>query len=70
MNHPESVEYRLFSVVYHHGKLAHGGHYTSDVFINDKWIRFDDDSYSDIEEEIVTSEQKDRQPYMLFYTRI
>ncbi|OAQ98473.1 hypothetical protein LLEC1_02130 [Akanthomyces lecanii] len=37
-------KYRLISVIYHHGKNASGGHYTTDVCRQDgrEWLRLDD----------------------------
>jgi ubiquitin carboxyl-terminal hydrolase 10 len=55
-------------VVQHHGKFSEGGHYTSDILHqSDQWYRFDDSSVTTIDEKLVTGEQKDRQPYILFY---
>ncbi|KAJ3159838.1 hypothetical protein HDU88_008716 [Geranomyces variabilis] len=63
-------EYRLFAVVYHHGKHAAGGHYTADVQRSSgEWLRFDDTLIAKIEERDVVAEKKDRQAYMLFYVR-
>jgi ubiquitin C-terminal hydrolase len=55
-------------VINHHGKVAQGGHYTCDVFCNGKeWIRFDDTSVTPVNLDAVLGEEKDRQPYILFY---
>ncbi|KAJ3179155.1 hypothetical protein HDU87_003113 [Geranomyces variabilis] len=63
-------EYRLFAVVYHHGKHAAGGHYTADVQRSSgEWLRFDDTLIAKIEERDVIAEKRDRQAYMLFYVR-
>jgi ubiquitin carboxyl-terminal hydrolase 10 len=56
-------------VVNHHGKGAQGGHYTCDVLHGDQWLRFDDSVVEPIDSGIVSSRQKDRQAYILFYKR-
>ena len=63
--------YRLVSVVYHHGKLATGGHYTCDAMrASGDWIRFDDTFVERVDHELVFREESERQPYILFYTQI
>ncbi|CAD6499409.1 BgTH12-03525 [Blumeria graminis f. sp. triticale] len=49
--------YRLISVVYHHGKNASGGHYTVDVRRQDgrEWIRLDDTVIKRVKGEEVVS---------------
>ncbi|KAJ3040198.1 hypothetical protein HDV00_011295 [Rhizophlyctis rosea] len=65
-----NLTYRLFAVVYHHGKLAAGGHYTCDVWrASDEWMHFDDDVVTVAREEDVLREAEGRQPYMLFYCK-
>ncbi|KNC97016.1 mRNA-binding ubiquitin-specific protease UBP3 [Spizellomyces punctatus DAOM BR117] len=64
------LEYRLFAVVYHHGRLAAGGHYTCDVQRQSgEWLHLDDAQISPCRPDDVVREQKDRQAYMLFYCR-
>jgi len=51
------VRYRLFGVVYHHGKHASGGHYTVDVLRQDhsEWIRIDDTNIEPVDENDVVT---------------
>lgn len=57
-------------VVYHHGKLAQGGHYTCDVQrTNGEWLRIDDTKVLGVTADQVMQEEEDRQPYMLFYSK-
>jgi ubiquitin C-terminal hydrolase len=56
-------------VVNHHGSVAQGGHYTCDVNTGEIWQRFDDTSITQVDKQTVLNEQKDRQPYILFYTK-
>ncbi|TPX57957.1 hypothetical protein PhCBS80983_g03456 [Powellomyces hirtus] len=63
-------QYRLFAVVYHHGRLAAGGHYTCDVQRQTgEWIRMDDAAMAVVSPQDVLQEKKDRAAYMLFYCR-
>lgn len=49
------VPYKLFGVVYHHGRTAAGGHYTCDVLRqNDEWLHIDDTNITVISEADVT----------------
>ncbi|PWZ03698.1 cysteine proteinase [Testicularia cyperi] len=71
--------YRLFGVVYHHGRYATGGHYTVDVLRQDgrSWIHIDDTMFETIPTEHVVrnaaSTGKDHGhdglAYLLFYRR-
>lgn len=64
----KSLEYSLFSVVYHHGKHAAGGHYTCDVRRdNAEWLHIDDDYVEPTSVDEVCKERSDRNAYMLFY---
>lgn len=63
----------LFSVVvYHHGKKATGGHYTTAVFhpaINN-WIIIDDSLVKHVSVGTVLKNIPGRVPYLLYYRRI
>ncbi|KAI9137417.1 hypothetical protein BKA69DRAFT_1098103 [Paraphysoderma sedebokerense] len=63
------LEYRLFAVVYHHGNLAAGGHYTCSVLRqnNKQWVHIDDTKISTIPPSEVCGEHKDRLPYLYFF---
>ncbi|KOS14644.1 ubiquitin-specific protease [Malassezia pachydermatis] len=72
-----STRYALFGVVFHHGRLASGGHYTVAVQRqnHDGWIHFDDTQAWPISSDDVlatgrgtTNEQGDA--YLLFYQRL
>jgi len=70
----KAVEYRLFGVVYHHGKSATGGHYTADILCQNDWLHIDDTAISPISLEEVASVENPTQPtdrsaYILFYMR-
>ncbi|KAJ7374720.1 Ubiquitin carboxyl-terminal hydrolase 10 [Desmophyllum pertusum] len=63
--------YKLFAVVYHHGKNAWGGHYTSDVYHpTHGWIRADDTRLKIVPFNYVLKPTQGKDPYMLFYRRI
>ncbi|CAO1628969.1 unnamed protein product [Parajaminaea phylloscopi] len=74
------VTYRLFGVVYHHGRFATGGHYTVDVLRQDasSWVHFDDVLFNPVAKEHVgrkpgqnlsASVGHDGLAYLLFYQR-
>lgn len=70
-------KYALFGVVYHHGRLATGGHYTVAVRRQDNsgWIHIDDTCVSPIPaEQVVSSALGNKldmgQAYLLFYQRL
>ncbi|KAF9418019.1 hypothetical protein BGZ76_004458 [Entomortierella beljakovae] len=55
-----AIPYKLFGVVYHHGRSAAGGHYTCDVLRqNDEWLHIDDTNITNISENdvVVTVDQ-------------
>ncbi|KAF9173315.1 hypothetical protein BGX20_003539 [Mortierella sp. AD010] len=52
-----AIPYKLFGVVYHHGRSAAGGHYTCDVLRqNNEWLHIDDTNITVISESDVTIE--------------
>ncbi|KAK9325998.1 hypothetical protein V1517DRAFT_312398 [Lipomyces orientalis] len=55
------VNYKLFGVVYHHGKSTEGGHYTVDLNYkhSDTWINFDDVSIKEIQPEDIETVYED-----------
>ncbi|XP_078364654.1 ubiquitin carboxyl-terminal hydrolase 10-like isoform X2 [Oculina patagonica] len=62
--------YKLFAVVYHHGKNAWGGHYTSDVHHpTHGWIRADDTRLKIVPFNYVLKPTQGKDPYVLFYQR-
>ncbi|EGG03333.1 ubiquitin C-terminal hydrolase [Melampsora larici-populina 98AG31] len=69
----EEVSYKLFAVVYHHGLMASGGHYTVSIKqqITDEWIYFDDTIIKDHHQKFPNEDfnQDLKTPYLLFYTR-
>lgn len=69
---PQNRKYKLFAVVYHHGKNAAGGHYTSAVHHGHPfgWVRFDDHLLKPVAAASVTKHQKNQVPYLLFYERL
>ncbi|KAF9978477.1 hypothetical protein BGZ73_002142 [Actinomortierella ambigua] len=45
------IHYKLFGVVYHHGRNASGGHYTCDILRqNNEWLHIDDTNITQITE--------------------
>lgn len=61
--------YKLHGIVYHHGTLSNGGHYTCDVQVgNTEWIHMDDSQLHSSNPQEVLQEHPHRHAYMLFYT--
>ncbi|XP_014789899.1 ubiquitin carboxyl-terminal hydrolase 10-A [Octopus bimaculoides] len=63
--------YKLFAVIFHHGKNATGGHYTACVYhcgINN-WILYDDGVVRQVSPTHVLKFVLNRIPYLLFYRR-
>lgn len=72
-NDSRGVSYRLTAVVYHHGKTATGGHYTTDLLIShteSQWIRVDDDVVLPISVSQVLEPKPERQAYLFFYNKL
>ncbi|TPX40284.1 hypothetical protein SeMB42_g06063 [Synchytrium endobioticum] len=66
-----AVKYKLFAVVYHHGKLAAGGHYTCDVLrAPNQWLSVDDAAIQKVHVSDVLREKRDRDVYMLMYFKV
>ena len=57
-------------VVYHHGKMATGGHYTTDMFHPVYgWLRADDIKVKTVPLGFVLKPTQGKDPYVLFYRR-
>jgi ubiquitin carboxyl-terminal hydrolase 10 len=65
--------YKLWAVVYHHGKSAVGGHYTCDVRHTGSggWLRTDDNIVKSVPEEAVLKQPQTsiKVAYLFFYRR-
>ena len=64
--------YKLFSVEYHYGDKATGGHYITDVYHPGiiGWVRFDDAKVKVVNNlQVLKSEDKKLTPYLLYYRR-
>ncbi|XP_041375605.1 ubiquitin carboxyl-terminal hydrolase 10-like [Gigantopelta aegis] len=64
--------YKLFAVVFHHGKNATGGHYTTNVFHPgiSSWVKIDDSRIQAVSVQEVLKFSAPRMPYLLYYRRI
>ncbi|XP_052816281.1 ubiquitin carboxyl-terminal hydrolase 10-like [Mya arenaria] len=65
--------YKLFAVVYHHGKKSTGGgHYTTNVFHPGitGWVNFDDSNVKTVTVNQVLRYAPPRVPYLLYYRRL
>lgn len=64
--------YKLFAVVYHHGKTSTGGHYTTSVFHPgiSGWIHIDDSNVKTVFVKDVLKYVPQRVPYLLYYRRV
>lgn len=59
----ERAQFKLISVVSHHGKSAAGGHYTCDCLVDSRWYEFDDSQVVGVKHKEVLQ----RNAYVLFY---
>ena len=78
----ELVLYKLYGVLYHHGRSAGNGHYSVDVLHpnggsdgGEAWLHIDDETVGAVRHEDVfgghdNERVDDRCAYMLFYCRI
>jgi ubiquitin carboxyl-terminal hydrolase 10 len=62
-------EYKLFSVVFHHGTKAEGGHYTANIFHGGRWVHVNDTEVTALTPDAVLRHVPNRVPYLLFYRR-
>lgn len=64
--------YKLYAVIYHHGKYAAGGHYTAAVHHGNPfgWVHFDDNLLKTTSVNQVLKHQQGSVPYLLFYERV
>jgi ubiquitin carboxyl-terminal hydrolase 10 len=77
----EPARYKLYGVIYHHGRSAGSGHYTVDVLHQngdsgggEGWLNIDGETVRTVQNEDVFgghdySRMDDRSAYMLFYCR-
>lgn len=67
----EKRTYKLFAVVYHHGKAVTGGHYTTDVYHDglNCWLRIDDQAIKMSKVHDVVRHDPQRTAYLLYYKR-
>lgn len=66
------VFFKTLTVVYHHGKKATGGHYTTAVYhpaVNN-WIMMDDSLVKHVSVGAVLKNFPGRVPYLLYYRRV
>ena len=62
------ANYKLRSLVHHIGSNAYCGHYTTDAWRNDRWIRFDDGLVKEVtEEDVMKNGDVNKSVYMLLY---
>ncbi|XP_031571370.1 ubiquitin carboxyl-terminal hydrolase 10-like isoform X2 [Actinia tenebrosa] len=62
--------YKLIAVVYHHGKTACGGHYTTDMCHPiHGWVRADDTKLKSVPVNHVLKPIQGKDPYLLYYCR-
>lgn len=67
------IRYKLFAVVYHHGKSALDGHYTCDVLRqNGEWLHFDDTVVTSLGDRKngTFNRSLDQTEYLLFYQKL
>merc|ERR1711913_217460 len=64
-------QYKLFAVVYHNGREATKGHYVADVYHTGyaNWLHCDDSIIKPTAEGLVTAQNPNSVPYILFYRR-
>jgi ubiquitin C-terminal hydrolase len=68
-NRRTSNQYRLYAFIVHSGRTCQNGHYYSYVRgSNDKWIIYDDDKVSEVDN-IDTFQSNLDQAYIMFYER-
>lgn len=63
--------FKLFAVIYHHGKHASGGHYTTHIKSSVLgWLHFDDTTIKYENSSLVLHNRNQVDTYLLFYQRI
>jgi ubiquitin carboxyl-terminal hydrolase 10 len=72
----ESVHYKLYGVLYHHGESTDSGHYTVDVLHpngdggdGEAWLHIDDEDVGAVRHGSADNKRDDGCAYMLFYCR-
>ncbi|EDO40519.1 predicted protein [Nematostella vectensis] len=62
--------YKLCAVVYHHGKISSGGHYTADILHpTHGWVHTDDTKLKLVSSSFVLKPSPSKNPYLLYYRR-